>query len=334
VTGGVANARPILVTGSHRSGSTWVGRTLAADPSIGYISEPFHVRHQPGICAATFRHWYTYVTHENEAAFRSHLARTLTFRYRIGPELVALPRLWWEGRTGRVRPAGDTMTQPPLPRPARRTIREGAGFLYARARRARPLLKDPMALFSSEWLAESFGVLPVVVVRHPAAFAGSLKRLDWHFPFAHFLEQPLLMRDFLHAFEDEIRRAARHPLDVVDEAILLWRIVHAAISSLRARHGDWVFVRHEDLSTDPFGGFRALTSRLEIDFGPQVRAAIAHSTASSNPVEAPVGAVEHLLRDSRANVDNWRHRLTAAEIERVRTGTSDLAERFYTQDEW
>ncbi len=31
---------PILVTGTHRSGTTWVGKMLAAGPSTAYISEP------------------------------------------------------------------------------------------------------------------------------------------------------------------------------------------------------------------------------------------------------------------------------------------------------
>lgn len=33
---------PILVTGSHRSGTAFVGKMLALSPRIGYIDEPFH----------------------------------------------------------------------------------------------------------------------------------------------------------------------------------------------------------------------------------------------------------------------------------------------------
>ena len=35
-------ANPILVTGSHRSGTTWAGQMLATAPGIGYIHEPFN----------------------------------------------------------------------------------------------------------------------------------------------------------------------------------------------------------------------------------------------------------------------------------------------------
>ena len=34
------NASPILVTGSHRSGSTWVGKMLSVAPHVAYIHEP------------------------------------------------------------------------------------------------------------------------------------------------------------------------------------------------------------------------------------------------------------------------------------------------------
>ena len=34
---------PILVTGAHRSGTTWVGRMLCASGEAHYVSEPFNV---------------------------------------------------------------------------------------------------------------------------------------------------------------------------------------------------------------------------------------------------------------------------------------------------
>ena len=45
---------PILITGSHRSGTTWVGRTPGGGRRLGYIDEPFSVLHRPGCCAAQF----------------------------------------------------------------------------------------------------------------------------------------------------------------------------------------------------------------------------------------------------------------------------------------
>lgn len=60
---------PILVTGIHRSGTTWVGKMLAASGQVTYINEPLNVQHRPGIFQAKVPYWYTYITRENEQLY-------------------------------------------------------------------------------------------------------------------------------------------------------------------------------------------------------------------------------------------------------------------------
>ncbi|HUH21151.1 MAG TPA: hypothetical protein VLZ09_04715, partial [Gaiellaceae bacterium] len=59
--------RPILVTGAHRSGTTWVGKMLALAPGVGYVHEPFN----PRFSAGRFDRYFTVVTRENEARYAS-----------------------------------------------------------------------------------------------------------------------------------------------------------------------------------------------------------------------------------------------------------------------
>ena len=105
----------------------------------------------------------------------------------------------------------------------------------------------------------------VLTVRHPAGFAGSVKRLRWTHDFGGFLEDGLPPE--LERFEPEIREQARRPGGVVEQAALLWRILYAAVDGYRRRHPDWVVVRHEDLSRDPLGRFegavRAARARVD-----------------------------------------------------------------------
>jgi hypothetical protein len=84
--------RPVLVTGAHRSGTTWVGRMLDLSPGVGYINEPFNPHHAPGICACRFPLWFQYVNRENEHLFRPHLSATLAFRYHPITRLVQTRR--------------------------------------------------------------------------------------------------------------------------------------------------------------------------------------------------------------------------------------------------
>ena len=83
---------PVLVTGAHRSGTTWVGRMIDLSPEVGYINEPFNPHHQPGICACRFPLWFQYVNRDNEHSFRPHLSATLAFRYRPVAQLARTRR--------------------------------------------------------------------------------------------------------------------------------------------------------------------------------------------------------------------------------------------------
>ena len=50
--------RPILVTGAHRSGSTWTGKMLALAENAYYLHEPFNVGLRPD---SPFEDWFTYL---------------------------------------------------------------------------------------------------------------------------------------------------------------------------------------------------------------------------------------------------------------------------------
>jgi hypothetical protein len=306
-----AGSRPILVTGAHRSGTTWVGRMIARSPAVRYIHEPFNPdAFEPGICAARFEREFTYVCAENAASYQNDLRRCLELRYRFGHAI----------------PAIRTLSH------AVRSLRDSGRFAISRWRRARPLMKDPHAVFSAEWLEETFGMDVVVMVRHPAAFVGSIKKAQWSFRFEQFLEQPLLMRRHLRAFEAEIEALAAGRADLVDQGILLWNVIYDVVRKYADRHPGWVFVRHEDLSRNPDSVFRDLYQKLGLGYTRNVRRAINDFSGPHNPAEQHPGS--HIRRDSRANIWNWIHRLTADEIARIKARTQPVAGRFYTEEDW
>jgi hypothetical protein len=117
-----------------------------------------------------------------------------------------------------------------------------------------------------------------VRIRHPAAFAGSLQK-QWTHPFSHFLRQ-----HHLQPFADDIRSFACEERDVVDQAALLWNVIHTMILEYQETFPDWIYLRHEDLSRDPVAGFRSLFERLDLELREPTRAAIvAHSDAAGQP---------------------------------------------------
>lgn len=304
--------RPVLVTGSNRSGTTWVGEALCQSDELDYVHEPFNSSLWPRLLEVPLGGHYTYVSTGNEAPFLRSAQRLMANRY---PLRAQLP----EVRS---------------PRDGARLARDWGRSLARKARRRRLLVKDPIALFASEWLAERFDVLVVVMIRHPAAFAGSIKRLGWAFDFRYLLSQDLLMRDHLGPFRDELVRFAAAPQDLIDQAVLLWRIFYTYVDRLRSDHPDWRFIRYEDLAEDPVAGFAALYPNLGLRFDDGVAARVAGFSAAGNVVEVAATDRGPTRRDSRAAKWTWTTRLEPGEVARVRAGVADVAPRFYGEESW
>jgi hypothetical protein len=218
---------------------------LALAPGVAYIHEPFNPRTSAGISPAPFDRYFTVVTAENEERYLPGLERTLAFRYDLGSQLGSQH----------------------APRDLARAGRDFARSLPPRLSRARPLVKDPIALLSAEWLADRFGMEVVVLVRHPAAFAASLKRLGWSHDFGSFVVDGRLP-EAVRKYEAEIREQSQRPGDVFAQASLLWRILYGAVEGYRARHPEWTYLRHEDASADPLGTFELLYSKLGLELAP------------------------------------------------------------------
>ena len=275
-----------------------------------YLWEPFSVLARPGICAAGFRVWFPYVCDENEAAYLAPVGDTVALRYNLSAEMRSLRS----------------------PRDVARMVRDRRAMQRSARAGARALLKDPIALFSTEWLADRFAVEPVVLIRHPAAFASSIAQHGWRHPFGDFLAQPLLMRDRLAARRDEIERFAAEEQPLVDQAILLWNLLHGEIARLRTARPDWTFRRHEDLSTEPLTSFVDLYGRLGLVDDGSLERVVEHYSGASNPVT--VRRVGEQRRDSKAALSLWKERLDTKDVARVRDGTAEVASAFYTDDDW
>ncbi len=306
------SARPILVTGSQRSGTSWTGNLLCLSGEAGYVHEPFNVGRRPGWAAGRFPHWFQYVCSENEAPYIGVLEEVLAFRYplwrqlgeiRHGREAGRLARDWWQS-------------------------------LRSRASGALPLIKDPLAVFAAEWLADRFDARVVVMIRHPAAFAGSIKRLGWAFEFENWSRQPLLLRDYLGRYADRITDHVVHRRDLIDQAILMWNAIYHVIDGYRDRRPDWIFVKHEELARDPLVGFHELYDRLEMRWDSKVAARVARYSGRGNPKDVRWNRPGTIRRDSRATTGTWRRRLTDDEVARVQTGVAEVAARFYDADSW
>jgi hypothetical protein len=282
---------------------------LALAPGVAYIHEPFNPRTPPGRSPAGFDRYFTVVTAENERRYSAGLERTIGLRY------------GWREQARALRGPRDVL----------RSARDLVAVSGARLSGARPLVKDPIALLSAEWLAERFGMDVVVLIRHPAAFAASLKRLGWKHSFETFIVDGRVP-EVLRTYEDEIRQQAREPGEILAQAALLWRILYRAVEGYRERHPDWIYLRHEDASADPRGTFEQLYARLGLELTESARETIERSSDSDNP--ADLRSPHSVELASAASLGRWREQLEPGEVELLRERTSDVWPRFYSEEDW
>ena len=306
---------PILVTGSTRSGTSWVGKMLCISGEAGYVNEPFNQKYQPGWAGKPFPYHSLYINTENQALYEPVLERILQMRY----------------------PAFRNMSRVRSPRDLGRLSRDFTQSIAYRMRGVRPLLKDPYAIFSAEWLAQRFNMNVVVTIRHPAGFVSSIKKLNWKRNFQHWVAQESLLRDHLAKWADQIRDYAARgdEIDIIDCAILMWNCYYDVVHRYRQSHPDWLFVNYEELAEQPVAGFHELYGDLGLHWSGDVEGEIREYSSAENPKEVTGNDSPHIVkRDSRAAKRTWRTRLTDEEIERVRTGTHDVFTLYYPNDGW
>ncbi len=313
----MSKSRPILVSGSHRSGSTWVGNMIALSPEVQYVPESFKpnglLRHH-----RLLSNWFQQFEMGESGRFAERLDRVFRGKFSI---FEALSLFNPEGRF-------DLLNSP-----ARLKFYRDCKWNYLTGRwNLRPLLKDPIALFSAEWLSQDFDSQNIILIRHPAAFVSSLLRLNWRFDFQNFLNQPRVMEKIIAPFEEKIRNFSG---DFLEEACLLWSCLHFVIQKYREIYPNWIFIRHEDISRNPLAEFERLFQKLDVDFSVEIRREVMKFSASENPKEVQKsGQIHQLKRDSRANIKNWKRRLTIEQIERIRKLTSEVSDVFYGEDDW
>lgn len=302
---------PILVTGAHRSATRWVSEAIARSPDgIAWIWEPFNPGRRPGTFAYPIRHAYWSVQPREEEAFRRALGDTLAFRYNVAAEVAAIRR----------------------PKDAARLVRDWSRFRQHRRSGCIPLLKDPIALMSTEWIERTFDARVAINVRHPAAFCASLVHRGWRFDFRDLLVQPELLAGPLQRWASEIARHAERPQPALDEAILLWNILYGRVGELQDSHPDYVVVRQEDLSRDPLPTFRRLLDGLGVTWSAAVEQFVLESSGASNPALDDNPSSVH--RNSAVHMWNWSRQLDAAQVEQVREQTAEVSGRFYSDVDW
>jgi len=314
---------PILLTGMHRSGGSWVAKMIEGGGGVVHVNEPFNRRHPPGLTPGILHVppplAYQHVGEHNEAEHLDGFRNMLELRYDLVAELRTNHGVYDLAKAAKYLTA----------------------FTYGRARGMRTLIDDPYQVFAAEWLADRLDCRVVLLVRHPAGIVSSLKRIGpgWADNLPDIAAQPELIGRYLREYIDDIVRAAHEPLEPVGHGALLWLLIHSAIAQQLDRHPEFVLVRYEDLAMDPENGFRELYAQLDLPWTDRAEKTVregsmAGPAARNNPWgRVGLGRTAYQPMDSKANAWAWRQRLAPDEAAAVIETTRPVAERFYSADE-
>ena len=276
---GMPPGQPLFLTGTVRSGTTWIARMLAV-PGLWLVHEPFNP--SKGL-------WKEPLTYRRPDEVDPTVDRLVMRILRGGArQALDLPR-----------------AQHPLmplrlfPQPFRRI-----------------LLKDPMGCLLTAYLSERHGFRSLVVFRHPCGFVASIVRLGW--PSAGFVGKLLgcrpLIEDHLaplvpllreHSGKDTVESAA-----VLHGALnlVLWNTVSRL--SLRP-------VRFEDLCRAPLESFETLFAELSLPYSSEVRQ-VHEKLCFSESRPAGGHRAHEVERRSGDMADAWKGQLSPGDARRIR----------------
>ncbi|HPF12315.1 MAG TPA: sulfotransferase [Flavobacteriaceae bacterium] len=292
----------ILVTGSNRSGSTWVGKVIGEHPKVDYIIEPLNLNRIERFGKFNIDKWYLKINEESDENLKREVRALLNYYLNLNvPTFLKTPFEKYEGHS--------------MYMSLKKRIR--------RAHKPIKLLKDPTALFLVPWMVREFGVSPVVLIRHPAAYVLSIKEKKWWFDFNHILRQEHFFDELSSDLKDEVVKfkTEESNMDIIDNAALLWKVFYAQVLEYKGKYPDWLYITHETLSLHSMEAFRTIFDYLEIELTLSVQKYITLSTKAINS--------EKHLRDAAENAVKWKKILTKEEQQRVYGITHSVSNHFY-----
>lgn len=300
----MAEARKLLIVGPPRSGTTWVGRVLAATPGTRVVHEPdnelidsFALRAKAG------RGRYPVLGPRDEAPDYERLwaAAFGAGERSLSPtNLASLALLKRTPVTAidRALDAGIAAAG------ARARL---AATLAAPRRRGRPepiqVVKSVHSAFALPFLAARFAAPTIVVLRNPLNAIASW--LELGFTPRRFAARPEVLKRVI----EPLGVAAPADDDPLTDLAFSYMLLATAIRAAAGELPDCVVVEHEWLCEDPVSRFRELFARVGL---PMTAATADHIAASDR-----AGRAYKTNRLAAEQAERWRDRLDPAQAEKI-----------------
>lgn len=306
----------VFVTGVPRSGTTFVGMNLSIPKEVDYIHEPFN----PMCGIPEFRkgtqNWYRYLSgsaNSEEKLYQQGIQSV--FDYSINLKKLVSQK--------------DTLSRKII-----KQIVGSRGTYYLRLAKLNPwreaaIIKDPVGILLTEYLYLKFQVKPVIVVKHPASFIASLKRVGFNPSPVKLQDQQHLKQDY---FAEEAQFFDKQWSDPLLAAAAFWRIVYKVILTQAKKYPGWIVLTHEELSQQPVETFHHLYEQLDLPWSTRVEHKIRVQTEGNKSADAKQGVVQDFKRNSADIFQQRINSLSQQERQDIFEITGDVALQLYSKD--
>ncbi len=303
-----------VISGLHRSGTTYVGRVLSLAKATAIIHEPYNHTWGLEYAPSTYTYWQAdnpSIEADNivlkTLAFKGNFTKPALikknknnwnkfyFRYFGGKQHAQWLKLWLQ----------NSIKAPP----------------------ANIIWKDPFCTFMVDYLTNIYNMKAVCMVRHPSAHYYSVKKQNWRFNINFLTRQSKLLADYGEGIDPALWKKAEN--DNLTSIALLWKIMARQLHACNKDNENILLVCHEDLCMDTVVIFRRICSHFEIDFTPKMAKYIQKTTKGSS-VDAVDGNVHDFVRNSKALTDSWKSNLKHVEQEAILKVVGKDVKLFYT----
>lgn len=277
--------RHIIVAGSGRSGTTWVGDVLASCRGCYSVFEPLRISHVPGVpsFAGQGDRPGTYLRPNEE-----------------NPEWGTFFRRLFNRKISNTWTRRDWIL---AERPSRTILPNRLSFRIARHEYqfkrllakccVTKMIRGNLLL---QWIAKRFDVSVVYLTRHPCSAIGSQMRMNW---WSDSLEdifaQKKLMIDYLEPYQ-ELLKGAKTPLQ---RTAMLWCVENIVPLAHLSTGANWIAVSYEELMSRSPSPFDRLFGKLQLY----------PSRSTESVIATPVNHASPCCRKQTA----WHDPLTEAE---------------------
>lgn len=284
-----ARSDRIVVAGLPRSGTTYVGKILEQHADIHMVLEPLN--DEFGLRSVTGK--FPFVGEDgSEMDVRSAklLAQMVDLRGGWKRTIDREPRKVFGRRTAKTLIGSRTSL-----RWRRDRLLEIAGH------RRIQCYKDPFATFALGYLAETYAIRSVCMVRHPGGYFSSFDAQPWTHSISALMNATA-MRDELGAGIPESLWSDAET-DKISYCALTWRLMSNMVAKLDTERV--LIVRHEDLARDVASCSIDIAEHLGLAFTDPMRDYV-ERTSTGTAVAPERLKVRSFVRNSRQVADHWR----------------------------